>query len=90
MDLEYTGIYILILKMFILAIFWHVDSEAQTMAMHNLVTQQLQLTRNLIDTARSLHHSRALAICPNYHYTTLEDTKQVCLLCVCVISVQCM
>ena len=53
------------------------------MTLHNLVTQQLQLTRNLIDTARSLHHSQTVAICPDYHYVTLEDTKQVCV-CVCV------
>ena len=48
------------------------------MALHNLVIQQLHLTRSLIDTARSLHHSQTLAIRPDYHYITLEDTKKVC------------
>jgi len=52
-------------------------SGAGTMALHNLITQQLELTRNLIATARSLHHSKTVAIHPNYHYVTLEDTKQV-------------
>ena len=54
-----------------------IGSESETMALHNLVAQQLQLTRNLIDTARSLHHSQTLAIRPDYHYITLEDTKKV-------------
>ena len=48
------------------------------MAFHNLVTQQLHLTRSLIETTRSLHHTQTLAIRPDYHYITLEETKQVC------------
>ena len=63
------------------------------MALHNLVTQQLELTKSLIDTARSLHHSQTLAIRPDYHYITLEDTKKVCCvcacMCICIVCVLC-
>ena len=59
------------------------------MTLHNLVAQQLQLTRSLINTARSLHHSQTVAICPDYHYVTLEDTKQVCVVCLCVCVCDC-
>ena len=51
----------------------HVVSEA----LDDLLYCQLVLTRNLVARSRSLAQYMADSITPDYHYTTLEDTKKV-------------
>ena len=46
-------------------------------ALEDLVRSQLALTRSLVDRSRSLAQYLTDSITPDYHYTTLEDTKEV-------------
>ncbi|CAI7988532.1 Uncharacterized protein C19orf44 [Geodia barretti] len=45
-------------------------------ALEDLVRSQLALTRSLVDRSRSLAQYLTDSITPDYHYTTLEDTKK--------------
>lgn len=46
-------------------------------ALHDMLKSQLQLTREFIEMQKHFNAERANNIQPRYHYTTLEDTKQV-------------
>ena len=46
-------------------------------ALHDLMKSQLNLTKNLIEQSRCLSESILSGSSPNYHYTTVDDTKQV-------------
>ena len=46
-------------------------------ALEDLVRSQLALTRSLVNRSRSLAQYLTDSITPDYHYTTLEDTKKV-------------
>ena len=54
-------------------------SRVVSEALDDLVHSQLALTRSLVARSRSLAQYITTSITPNYHYTTLEDTKKVCI-----------
>lgn len=47
------------------------------LALHDMLKAQLELTREFLQNQERLHKEYTSDIQPNYHYTTLEDTKQV-------------
>ena len=46
-------------------------------ALHDLMKSQLNLTKTLIEQSRCLSESILSGNSPNYHYTSVDDTKQV-------------
>ena len=46
-------------------------------ALTDMLRTQLSITRSLVAQTRQLTATVSSSITPNYHYTTLEETKQV-------------
>jgi hypothetical protein len=46
-------------------------------ALTDMLRTQLSITRSLVAQTRQLTATVSTSITPNYHYTTLEETKQV-------------
>ncbi|XP_078488144.1 uncharacterized protein LOC100175946 [Ciona intestinalis] len=48
-----------------------------TLALQDMMKRQLALTKDFIERSERLHQSTMSSLTPNYHYTTLEETKQI-------------
>lgn len=46
-------------------------------ALHDMLRQQLELTKGFLQAQRYMYQSMVASIDPRHNYTTLEDTKQV-------------
>ena len=49
------------------------------LALHDMLKQQLDLTRQFMESQKYLYKSFTDSMDSNYKYTTMEDTKRVCL-----------
>ena len=65
------------LKVIYLCVSAHLPSQSNLVAIHEIMKQQLEFTRNFCESQKYLYHSLVEALRPDYVYTTLEATKEV-------------
>lgn len=65
------------LELIVFSLSAHLPSQSNLVAVHEIMKQQLEFTRQFCESQKYLYHSLVEALTPDYVYTTLEETKKV-------------